>query len=599
MMRQRPFLLLLLLIFSLWLVGGAAQAQEGESPNPWLFITGSDANSPPSIELQTYGVAADGTALPLSVNNVRVEHNGQAAAVQSVNPQTVGTLTIFLVDVTPGVSDQIEAIQNAILQFANEATMREGVDYIAVYSIGVTDPQELLAPTPFHNSVRNLFANPLPTETGATALIDSTIAMLDRMPELKPQPDMVESLVVLSDGTDAVSTRHTANDVAPRAASLGIPIHTIWLRNANLPQASYEIGQTYLRNIAAGSRGVATTLENSGEVTAIWARIAQFRDQFRLRYMAEDLSGGEARVTLTLVDNPEVRAQTSVTVSSSLPTVVIELPLESRVLTLPDLDDVVTLRLQTAVSWLDGVERQVEAAQLVVNGQVVQDIPANTLGSFTAQVNNFTFGENTLQVAILDEQGIPVTSPPIILTVQEGRRDIPSDLAAGGLSRTLLTLFGILLLLALIGGMVFLLFRQGLFSRLAARGPGRSDRGKKGDGETAVAHSQEPIVTSSEPLAYLEILESVTRMPDYVALTMSVVTLGRSPAQADIAFENDITVSRRHATLHLEGVHYRIFDERSTSGTWVNEQQVPEYGIQLMDGDEIHLGAVHLRYRES
>ena len=49
----------------------------------------------------------------------------------------------------------------------------------------------------------------------------------------------------------------------------------------------------------------------------------------------------------------------------------------------------------------------------------------------------------------------------------------------------------------------------------------------------------------------------------------------------------------------LEGNHYRIFDELSTSGTWVNEQQVPEYGIQLLDGDEIHLGAVHLRYRQS
>ena len=88
-------------------------------------------------------------------------------------------------------------------------------------------------------------------------------------------------------------------------------------------------------------------------------------------------------------------------------------------------------------------------------------------------------------------------------------------------------------------------------------------------------------------------------MPDYLALTASLVKLGRSPAQADIAFENDITVSRLHASLHLEGTHFRIFDERSTSSTWVNEQQVPEYGIQLMDGDEIHLGAVHLRYREA
>ncbi|PID86548.1 MAG: hypothetical protein CSA11_10720 [Chloroflexi bacterium] len=102
-----------------------------------------------------------------------------------------------------------------------------------------------------------------------------------------------------------------------------------------------------------------------------------------------------------------------------------------------------------------------------------------------------------------------------------------------------------------------------------------------------------------EPIAYLEVLDSVTRMPDYLELKASQISLGRSPGQSDIAFENDITVSRIHATLHLEGTHFHIFDERSTSGTWVNEQQVPEYGIQLMDGDEVHLGAVHLRYRKA
>jgi hypothetical protein len=48
----------------------------------------------------------------------------------------------------------------------------------------------------------------------------------------------------------------------------------------------------------------------------------------------------------------------------------------------------------------------------------------------------------------------------------------------------------------------------------------------------------------------------------------------------------------------LEGNHYRIFDEGSTSGTWVNEKAVPEYGVQLVDGDEVHLGAVLLRFRQ-
>jgi pSer/pThr/pTyr-binding forkhead associated (FHA) protein len=41
-----------------------------------------------------------------------------------------------------------------------------------------------------------------------------------------------------------------------------------------------------------------------------------------------------------------------------------------------------------------------------------------------------------------------------------------------------------------------------------------------------------------------------------------------------------------------------LFDENSTSGSWVNGRQVPEYGVELADGDEIHLGAVHMMFRQ-
>jgi pSer/pThr/pTyr-binding forkhead associated (FHA) protein len=97
---------------------------------------------------------------------------------------------------------------------------------------------------------------------------------------------------------------------------------------------------------------------------------------------------------------------------------------------------------------------------------------------------------------------------------------------------------------------------------------------------------------------YLEVLEAVTRMPPIIELTRPEHRLGRSPVQADIAFENDITISRVHATIALEGSDYRLYDEGSTSGTWVNDQTVPEYGYQLMDGDEIRLGAAIMRYRQ-
>ena len=66
----------------------------------------------------------------------------------------------------------------------------------------------------------------------------------------------------------------------------------------------------------------------------------------------------------------------------------------------------------------------------------------------------------------------------------------------------------------------------------------------------------------------------------------------------DLAFKDDITMSRIHATIVKEGSDYRIFDEQSTSGSFVNEQRVPDYGIQLIDRDEIRLGGVTLRFRQ-
>ncbi len=99
-------------------------------------------------------------------------------------------------------------------------------------------------------------------------------------------------------------------------------------------------------------------------------------------------------------------------------------------------------------------------------------------------------------------------------------------------------------------------------------------------------------------MAHLEVLNAQTPTPHELTLADTEVRVGRSPAQAQIAFRDDITVSRFHAVLRLEGNRYRIYDAGSTSGTFVNDRPVPEYGLQLADGDEIQLGAVRLRYRQ-
>ena len=601
-----PFLILVNIIALLCLTGSLVRAQDAVPPTPHLVITGSDASSPPNIQLQVVGMDGQGNVIDFNGGGVVLKENGVPVDFQVTGSTPVGTLTVFLIDVPGGVSEQIPAIQQAILQYASAGNMAEGTDYVAIYRISESGPVELLAPTNFYNSVQNAFATPLEPETGATALVDSTMNMLNQVEGLKPNPLMQAALVVMSDGTDVVSSQFTTTDVAPNAANLGIPVHTVWLDNVEL--ANLSIGRDYLASVAAGSRGTAVQLSNTADLAQIWNRITSLRNHATLSYLMDNPAGGTLDIALSLADNPAVEAATSVEVSNSVPSVTIELPIESRLMSLPNLDNPVKLRFATTVTWLDGVERQLEAAQLVVNGAVVADIPVQNINDFEAEISNLVFGENTLQVAVLDEQGIPVTSPAVNLTVQEGSREVPEELDAGGVGSSAISWFIWLVLLAavLLGGF-YLARRYDLLSRIKM--PARGSKREKG-GQTAVATYDEPVaksapvggapvVTSSEPIAYLEILEAVTRMEGYLELKASQVSLGRSPAQADITFENDITVSRIHATLHLEGSHFRIFDEHSTSGTWVNEQQVPEYGIQLMDGDEIHLGAVHLRYREA
>jgi hypothetical protein len=597
---------IIVLLFATSLVVSAQE--EAPPPPPRLQITDSDAASPPTIKLQAVGVDGQGNAIDFSGEGILLKENNVPVDYQVTGLTPVGTLTVFLLDVPGGVADQIPAIQEAILQYASAGNMQEGTDYVAIYKIGEAGPVQLLAPTNFYNEVINTFAAPLTPETGATALVDSTMSMLDQVEGLKPNPIMQSALVVMSDGTDVVSSQFTTTDVAPHAANLGIPIHTIWLDNVEL--GGLSIGRDYLAQVAADSRGTAVQLNNPDQLPQIWNRITSLRDHALLSYLMDNPAGGELEISLSLVDNPEATATTSVQVSNSVPSVSIELPIESRMLSLPDLDNPVKLRFATTISWLDGVERQLEAAQLMVNGSVVADIPVQDINDFEAEIDNLMFGDNTIQVAVLDEQGIPVTSPPVNLTVQEGSREVPEELDAGG-SGFPTWIIWLVLLVALGFGALYLLRRYDLLSGLSMPAFGKSGRD---GGQTAVATYEDPIppsitstsppdgtptFTSAEPLAYLEVLESVTRMPDHLPISSSPVSLGRSPAQSDIPFENDITVSRIHASLHLEGSHFRIFDERSTSGTWVNEQQVPEYGIQLMDGDEIHLGAVHLRYREA
>jgi hypothetical protein len=99
--------------------------------------------------------------------------------------------------------------------------------------------------------------------------------------------------------------------------------------------------------------------------------------------------------------------------------------------------------------------------------------------------------------------------------------------------------------------------------------------------------------------AYLEVVEpGGGGSRDDIELFGGTVRLGREASRVDIVFP-DRSVSRLHAriTETSPGV-FQIFDEGSTSGTWINFRQVAAgTGQALKPGDLINLGRVQLRFK--
>lgn len=77
-------------------------------------------------------------------------------------------------------------------------------------------------------------------------------------------------------------------------------------------------------------------------------------------------------------------------------------------------------------------------------------------------------------------------------------------------------------------------------------------------------------------------------------LEKDVIEAGRHP-ESDI-FLDDVTVSRRHVQLVREGSGYRVRDQGSLNGTYLNRERVED--APLNGGDELQIGKFKLIYIE-
>ena len=119
------------------------------------------------------------------------------------------------------------------------------------------------------------------------------------------------------------------------------------------------------------------------------------------------------------------------------------------------------------------------------------------------------------------------------------------------------------------------------------------------EGESTEAFAPPEAAESLDPLedpgvlgAALIVRSGGGRAGEAFPLDASPTSIGRSPECA--IFLDDVTVSRKHAVFTQDGDHWRLEDQGSLNGTFVNRQRVE--AVELSDGDELQIGKYRLTF---
>jgi hypothetical protein len=289
--------------------------------------------------------------------------------------------------------------------------------------------------------------------------------------------------------------------------------------------------------------------------------------------------------------------------------------------------------LVAQVSWPDEHPRNLESSMLLLNGteMPVQNtiLSDDGLLTFDWDIRFLDEGIYDVQVQVVDELELssisdplpleiiidrpgvlpsppPPTEPsPLVIDVPElelGTDPVNYLLIAGGVG-----LFLVFLVILII---IFVLLRRR--SRTEATPSGQTIEPIAAPPNLQIqstdsAQNYEPGVTYIRPPdfdpegnieAFLEVLEYAQEHESLIPLSGNNISLGRDAKRSQIVFQ-DRSVSRLHARIIKSQDSYRIYDEGSSSGTYVNYEKLGLSPQALNDQDRIHLGRVHLRFRRS
>lgn len=281
----------------------------------------------------------------------------------------------------------------------------------------------------------------------------------------------------------------------------------------------------------------------------------------------------------------------------------------------PDNPDAITpgsQSLEVLIEFPDNHERSIARTSLYVDGNLIDENTSAPFDHFTWDLKGYlNSGQHTLKAEVVDSFGLSNLSvdTPVLIMVERPRTGIMMAISRNRelLAGAAVILAGAVLLLVLvIGGRI----KPGTVRRLGQRQK-RSDpvtqpvRVKK---EPSIKRKpgwinrfqwpQRRATTNAYAfLTYFSDSGDLNSAPP-IALTSDEITFGSDATQSTQVL-NDPSIEGLHARLRrLEDGSFRLTDEGSVAGTWINYSPVSKEGESLQHGDLIHIGKIGFLFTE-
>jgi Ca-activated chloride channel homolog len=224
----------------------------------------------------------------------QVFEENRAVQVESVDRDEGPSLFALLVDVSPSMSEHIEAVKSAAAGFVDTLDPDTPV-MLATFEM---DLAVRIDPTNDHGKVIQAIRS-LDIKGRSTSIYDTIYDLLDRL-DTRPERKVI---ILLSDGADTSSTRHTAAETLARAArSRDLRVFTLITvthedLRATAPMRSLAVATAGHFEMADGERELASSFR------AIRRRLAQ---EVVLTYVAPPSATetAERRVRVTIRARP-------------------------------------------------------------------------------------------------------------------------------------------------------------------------------------------------------------------------------------------------------------------------------------------------------